>query len=214
MRAERVVSITTADGQRHTVSQTRHPSRSYGRMFHTVFDDALEAIAARVRNGSTLRLFLLLPRLLSFTDWRRLNQVAVAEKLGCNDSSISRAMAELLALGAVEKRGTGAHIEWRLSPDWGWRGDVDSYHAAQRQRGRLAPAAPPPRTIAAEGILWKFITWPPSKPLSRRSLPYSIRPGKRRGKHRRNREPGQHDADPDAVRPVQTLRRRHGGGRP
>jgi hypothetical protein len=141
MRHSAVVSITTEDGTRHAVSEERHPARSYGKMFHTTFDEAAAQIAHQITKGVTLRVYLVLPNHLSYTQFKRLDQRKLGALLKTDDSSISRALAELRKLGVVEKRGSGAHIEWKLSSDYGWRGDVASYHADQRKKGAKAPGA-------------------------------------------------------------------------
>ena len=156
MAAERVVSITTESGERLAVCQQRHPSRSYGMSFHTSFDEPTARIARNVTNGAALRVFMVLPSHLSYTVFRRLDQRMLGAELGLDGSAVSRALKQLHELGAVDKRGAGPAIEWKLSPDFGWRGDVDSYHAEQRRRGSKAPGAKPPATPlkVAEGILW------------------------------------------------------------
>jgi DNA-binding transcriptional ArsR family regulator len=159
-RHAKVVSLTTDTGERMTVSSQREPSRSYGRMFHTTFDDAAAELAKAVRSGVTLRLFLILPRHLSYTDFRKLDQRKLGKELDAGQSSISRALEELREIGAVEKRGSGAHIEWRLTSDYGWRGTVESYHQDRRLRGRAAPEPRTPAEVnAAEGLLWKAKPW-------------------------------------------------------
>jgi hypothetical protein len=104
-------------------------------MFHTTFDDAAEALAGRITSGTTWRVWAILPKHLSYTVFRRLDQVTIAAHLKVDQTSISRALRELHQLGAIERKGKGPVTEWKLSPDFGWRGDVDSYHAEQRQRG-------------------------------------------------------------------------------
>jgi hypothetical protein len=141
LRKSPVVSLTTADGQRIPINHQRHPSRSYGRMFHTTFDDAAEALADKITSGTTWRVWAILPKHLSYTVFRRLDQVTIGAKLGVDHTSIGRALRELHQLGAIERKGKGPVTEWKLSPDFGWRGDVDSYHAEQRQRdaGKTSP---------------------------------------------------------------------------
>ncbi len=143
-------------------------------MSHTVFDDAVAKIAETVTNGAALRLFLILPQHLSYTVFRRLDQRQIGQRLGMDDSTVSRAMGQLLEIGAVERKGRGPVTEWKLSPDFGWRGDVNSYHKEQRKRGKPAPRSHiGPSPNVAEDILWNFdqsgyqlstsISWP-SKP--------------------------------------------------
>ena len=154
MLASQVVSIKTADGTSHPVTETRHPSRSYGVQFHTVFTEATAQLARHIKHGSTLRLLLILPEHLTYSEFRRLNQEAVAQELAMDNSTISRAMAELHSLGVVERKGKGPVTEWMLSSDYGWRGNVDQFHEHRRKTKRAPPkGAARPRLIAAEDIL-------------------------------------------------------------
>ena len=156
MKAERVVSITTESGERIPVSHQRHPSRSYGMSFHTAFDEPVARIAETITTAAALRVFLILPQFLSYTVFRHVNRETIAKRLSLDGSAVSRALIQLHKLGAIERRGKGPVTEWKLSPDFGWRGDVDSFHAEQRKRGSRAPGKPAGGpTVVAEGILWK-----------------------------------------------------------
>lgn len=111
-----------------------------------LFTDAMERAAEQIRSGVTLRVLLLLPRHLSFTDFRRL-PVSVAEQADTNSSGISRAMATLLELGIVEREGKGPYTTWRLSSDWGWNGTANQWHAFRA--GRLEGKKPPAKPVAS-----------------------------------------------------------------
>lgn len=141
MTVHTIASLTTTAGEAIAVIEERHPSRSYGRMFRTVFDDTAEELATRLKLGASLRLLLILPRYLSYTEWRRLAQQELAQRLGIEQPTVSRALAELNEIGYIERRGKGPSIEWKLTPEYGWRGDVASYHAERRRRGKPAPDA-------------------------------------------------------------------------
>lgn len=155
MRLEKVVSIQTADGQSHLVTSERHPSRSYGAQFMIVFTETMATVASRTQSGTTLRVLLLLPEHLNFTDFRPLNQRSLAAQLQVGSGSISRAMTDLLEMGVVERQGRGPVTQWRLSTDWGWNGTADQFHAFRA--GRLKNKVPPGgRLKVAEEILWNF----------------------------------------------------------
>lgn len=141
MQASRVVSIRTADGQTLPVAEQRHPSRSYGMQFHTSFTEPNRQLASRLRSAVAARLLLILPAHLDYVTFRRLDQRKIAAEIDVTNGAISKALAELTALGVVERRGKGPVVEWRLSLDYGWRGDVDSFHAERRKRGKPAPGA-------------------------------------------------------------------------
>lgn len=122
-------------------------------MFTVQFEEAAAFIAKNANQPVTLRLFLMLPRYLSYQDWRFLDQPAVAAELKTSRPSITRGMQELHALGVLERRGTKVRTEWRLSPDFGWRGTVEGYDAAAERRRIFDIAAPPHApSIVAEGI--------------------------------------------------------------
>lgn len=141
MGSHRIASLTTATGDQFAVIEERHPSRSYGRMFRTVFDDTAEILATKLKLASSLRLLHVLPRYLSYTEWKHLPQQEVAQRLRIDQANVSRGMAELVEVRFVERRGKGPSVEWKLTPNYGWRGDVASYHAERRKRGQPAPAA-------------------------------------------------------------------------
>lgn len=155
MRGEQVVSIRTADGTDHAVIQEREPRRAYGMSFHTVFTNQVAALAFKITSAPALRLLLILPEHLSYTDFRRLNQCQVAAQLNVSQSAISKAMTELHTAGVVERQGKGTATEWRLSLDYGWRGTVDGYHAEKGKRPSRATKRGP-LLVVAEGILWNF----------------------------------------------------------
>ena len=168
MQASRVISLRTADGTDHPVTETRHPTRSYGVQFHTVFTTATADLARKVKHASTIRLFIILPEHLSYTDWRRLNQEAIGRELDLDNSSISRALAELLSLGVIERKGRGPVTEWRLSSDYGWRGTVDQFH--EHRRGKAPKRPTGPMSIDAEGRTGKQITSEENKEKRQRPL--------------------------------------------
>jgi hypothetical protein len=116
-------------------------------MFTVTFNDASEHLAKQVRTLSAMKVFHLLPRYLSFQEWRRLDQCQVATELKTTQGAISKGLAELLSLKVVEKRRNGPAIEWRLSPDYGWRGDADSYDAAGAEGRRIIFPPGCPTTI-------------------------------------------------------------------
>ena len=127
-------------------------------MFNITFQDAADRLAKTARAPMTLRVFLLLPNHLSYTEWKALDQPALATELGTSRTSITRALLELQILGVVERRGVKTRTEWRLSPDFGWRGTVESYEAAADRRRIFGTKTPPGRSpIVAEDILWKIV---------------------------------------------------------
>jgi len=110
--------------------------------------DSTRALRRRIRSLSTIHVLDALPDHLSWTEWRRLQQADVAGELGIGQASVSRAMAELLDLGLVERRGRHACIEWRLALSAGWRGGPAAYHAARRERGLPQIGGLPPESMS------------------------------------------------------------------
>ena len=130
--------LLTKDGEKFTVRETRHPSASYGQRFTTMFDAPLSSLADRIHSATALRVFLKLPALLDFETWRPLRQAALADELGTRQSAISRALAELARAGVLDRQGTGPLTTWRLSMQWGWRGNVAAYQKAKRNAAKIA----------------------------------------------------------------------------
>jgi hypothetical protein len=141
MRQRQIVSLTTDDGAKHVVTQERHPARSYGAKFVIVFTAAMAEASQRIKSVVTLRLLLVLPEHLNFTDFRQVRNVSLAERLKTDAGSISRGFAELLAIGVVEREGKGPRTAWRLSSDWGWNGTADQWHTFRA--GRMKNKTPP-----------------------------------------------------------------------
>lgn len=124
----------TGEVEAWRVQTTRQPGGSYGVQFSTTFIAEQAKLAQGISSGPTLRVMLLLPTLLDYVQWRRLDQVKLGTTLGINQGTVSKALKELLRIGYVEKNGTGPTTEWRLSSNYGWKGSVDSYHQFQRSR--------------------------------------------------------------------------------
>ena len=163
MRPTQIARIVTADGVASAVVSERTPARSYGMQFHTAFTEEQAKIAKTVKNGSTLRLFLVLPEHLDYVLFRRLDQRKLAADLDMTQPSISRALAELLAIGVVERQGSGPVVEWRLSPTFGWRGTVDQFHAEKRRRAAQKPA--PAGASMRQDVAEDRISHPPQRTL-------------------------------------------------
>ena len=150
LREQRVTDLVTGDGELVRVVQQRDPARTYGRAFVILFTEAMKAAAKEIKHGITWRVLHLLPEHLNFTDFRQVRTVDLAAELDSNSGSISRAMAELLALDILEREGSGPRTAWRFSSDWGWQGGADQYHAFRggRLKGKKPPAPSPVDTAS------------------------------------------------------------------
>jgi|SRR5580658_5652302 hypothetical protein len=109
-------------------------TQPYGQPWYLMFDDARREIAQKAKHRSTLQLLFELPAILSWTEFRPLNQRTVAARLKISPASISYAMKELHDLGMVERQGNGPVLTWRLALKLGWRGTPAAYLAEQRRR--------------------------------------------------------------------------------
>lgn len=129
--------------QRFQVSAERPPAASYGRRWCIVFDDARQQVIADLNSAAAFKVFLALPDYLSWTEFRPLNQAAVAKRLKITQGSVSRVMKDLLNRSIVEREGSGPVTRWKLSLNWGWRGNAAAYHAAAREaaEAKLATGA-------------------------------------------------------------------------
>jgi hypothetical protein len=102
-----------------------------------VFLDPQSDILRRMPRGLvTIKLFTLLPTVLSWTEFQPLNQKTLATDLETTPGSVNRALKALLILNAVDRKGRGPATRWRLSLTWGWSGNAASYHAAIRERAQ------------------------------------------------------------------------------
>lgn len=113
----------------------RPATASFGRRFMVVFEDARQLLRG-MRNPSAHELAHELPWLLSASDWRRLDQRVLADRLRVSQPSVSRALSELVERGFLEREGKGPGVRYRLSPRVSWRGTTAAYHAQQREEGR------------------------------------------------------------------------------
>lgn len=111
------------------------PSASYGRQFVIIFRDAGEILSG-IKHPTAQRLSHLLPHMLSASDWRRLDQKQLAEKLAISQPSISAGLTVLIKAGLLEREGKGPGVRYRFSPRIGWKGTPGAYHAQQAEEGR------------------------------------------------------------------------------
>ena len=124
------------------------PSRHYPWNFVIMSTPAIRSLARRIRTATALRLFLVLPSILDWQEWRQLRQADLAEELEIAQPHISTALKELLELGILERRGSGPRQEWRLSLDTGWRGNVAEYWEEATKKGKK-PGGGPGRPTAS-----------------------------------------------------------------
>lgn len=119
------------------ILQERRPKQTFeqGR-FHVVFEAPLKDRALRIKSITAFRMLVVLPDHLTWNEFRLLRQEDLAEELNTRQSVVSRTLKELRLLGFVERKAAGPMTQWRLSMDWGWRGNPASYHRAKRERAK------------------------------------------------------------------------------
>jgi hypothetical protein len=154
-RNKRITDLIDEDGEVYRVTRQRDPKRSYNRVFHTTFDDAEEKIFARINSAATFKVLRAVKTLLTHKTWRRIDQQALAAKLGIGIGSANRALAELVELKVIERRGKAQQVEWRLTLHLIWRSDVDDYHAVREERGLNMADALPPELVESRRIYTK-----------------------------------------------------------
>ena len=153
----RVGELTSLEtDQRFVLSVENGPGQSYGKRWCIMFDEARQQVAHQLTEAATLRVFLVLPDHLNWLEFRSLNQRDLAADLKISPASVSRAMKDLLNRSMVERSGRGPVMKWRLSLNWGWRGNAAAFHAAVRESERVRVAGVVPTDLpapnAAEGI--------------------------------------------------------------
>lgn len=122
------------DARAETSTEPRYPWS-----FCIMSTPAIRALARRIRTATALRLFLTLPDILDWKEWRMLNQAELGAELEIAQSHISTALRELLDVGVLERKGKGPRQEWRLTLDTGWRGNVAQFAAEAAKQGKTFP---------------------------------------------------------------------------
>ena len=153
MAARHVGSLLDVEtGQRFAVTTDPGPGASYGKRWCIMFDDTREQLALEMDSLPTVRVFLILPSYLSWTEFRSLSQAELAARLKIDQASVSRALKDLLNRDIVERTGKGPAVKWKLSLKVGWNGNAAAYHAAARNAEKARPPADLAPLNAAEGI--------------------------------------------------------------
>jgi hypothetical protein len=93
-----------------------------------IFQDSVQQAVMEFRSGPTLRVLLVLPSILDWRAWRRLDQGALAQRLDVHRPQVTVALLKLIGAGYIQRRGKRGQYEWRLLPKLGWRGTVRQYH--------------------------------------------------------------------------------------
>ena len=113
--------------------------------FHIMIDRETRQIAKRLRDGTQLRLFLLLPSFLRWDAWHPIDEARIAAELEITPEELNKALAELVLHGLILRNDTDYRITvWLLSTVWGRKGswtEVQANIAAETDRSRDADTA-------------------------------------------------------------------------
>ncbi len=105
-------------------------SSPYGEPAIIVSIPAMSRAAEQVKYGASIRVLLMLPHYLSFTEFRRVPSTKLGQELGCGQSSVSAAMRDLQSIGLVERQGRGPHTMWRLTEAFGMEATEENIRLA------------------------------------------------------------------------------------
>ena len=86
-------------------------------------------------HGECLRVFLYIVTELDFQNWIPVSQTEIAEGLGMKRPNVGRQMTLMESKGVL-LRGPkiGRIYTWRLNPEYGWKGNLQSLAAYRRQK--------------------------------------------------------------------------------
>jgi predicted transcriptional regulator len=98
-------------------------------------------LAVNIKSVDDWRVLSVLLGYLDFENHIRIEQTAVAEKLGMHRQNVNKAIKRLLALGVViEGPKVGRSRTYRLNPNYGWKGSSKNHHKALRTAEKAAAA--------------------------------------------------------------------------
>jgi predicted transcriptional regulator len=90
-------------------------------------------LAVNIKSVDDWRVLSVLLGYLDFENHIRIEQTAVAEKLGMHRQNVNKAIKRLLALGVVvEGPKVGRSRTYRLNPAYGWKGSSANHQKALR----------------------------------------------------------------------------------
>lgn len=119
------------------------PRKAKLRGWFMAFEDAMERLSKDKELWGTPNavLHFLLSR-MSFENHILVQQIEIARELAIPKETVSRAISKLLEKGVIE-RGPKLGRTWsyRLSPSYGWKGDVRNFQEEQKRRLQVTSEA-------------------------------------------------------------------------
>lgn len=95
--------------------------------FFMSFLSALGNLSRMKLQGRTLSVLLYLISNMAYENFLTINQSKIAFELQMNRQNVSRALRSLIRLGVIEIGFNKMGVKcYRLSPEFGWRGDADN----------------------------------------------------------------------------------------
>lgn len=125
--------ISIEEEERHDewrIDHVKRASKSYGRSWMVVFDDAADLLSRVKLQPVSVRVLWWGIGHLDPREWRQIDQSELAWFIECDRTSVSRALTELCDRGIFQREGRG----YRTSIWLGWRGTAQAYQAERRKR--------------------------------------------------------------------------------
>lgn len=141
----RITTITDATGARYAVREDRPPPQTFGKgAWFIMFEAEALEIARSLNSASAWKVLVILPRHLDWSTWKPLRQQDLADELGLSNAAISIALAELVRLKLVLRKGKGTGIRWKLPAEWGFKGTPGQFHAVRGAQAAEGAVNHPP----------------------------------------------------------------------
>lgn len=152
----RITTLTDANGAAYRVREDRPPPVTFGRgAWFIMFDEAAVEIARQLDSAAAWKVLVVLPQHLDWATWKPLPQGELATQLGISQPAVNAALAELVRLQLVLRKGKGPGVRWKLPATWGFKGTPGQFHQAVANQAKAGALTTPTPAVVAEGILWK-----------------------------------------------------------
>ncbi len=144
MAGNRVGSVDLETGEilpHVLVAMARRIPNSFVEGWVAMAQGPMVELAVNIKSVDDWRVLSVLLGYLDFENHIRIEQTAVAEKLGMHRQNVNKSIKRLLALGVViEGPKSGRSRTYRLNPNYGWKGSGKSHQKAIRLHEKAAAA--------------------------------------------------------------------------